>query len=128
MTIEGDAEFIAVRFTDADDIPYPFVGTFSYTGTADIYSWGEIVFHAAGRKIIVHKMVDPNEPPQVVGTYDEWTSLPKDELKKYKWRDIDGDPWFINAQSGAFEVDGVAYGVNILSDLYFPLTRCEKIG
>lgn len=53
VTIEGHDECVAVRFTDADDLPYPFVAAISCTGTVDVFCWDEIVTHAAGRKIIV---------------------------------------------------------------------------
>lgn len=137
VTIEGDDEFIAVRFAGAEDLAYTFVASYSVLGVSDTLCWGEIVSRAAGRKIIVHKMVDsneapnmvdPNEAPNTVHTYSEWCNLSEDELSKYKWRDTDGDLWFINAKSGEFEVDGVDDGIYDLGSEYFPLTRDEKIG
>lgn len=128
VTIEGDDEFIAVRFTMADDMPYPFVGAFSYTGAADICSWGEIVSRAAGRKIIVHKTADPNEAPVKVDTYAEWTALPEDELKKYQWKDADGDIWFFSDLRGEFVVYVGDDNIFPLDDEYFPLIRDGKVG
>lgn len=128
VTIEGDDEFIALRFTGADDWPGPFLAVYTVEGHEDSCSWQEIVYRAAGRKIIVHKMVDPNGVPNRVDTYSEWLTLPKDELSKYEWLDTVGDPWIINDQSGEFEVYGVADGIYTLGAEYFPLTRDEDIG
>ena len=128
VTIEGDDEFIALRFTGADDWPGPFLAVYTAEGHEDSCSWQEIVYRAAGRKIIVHKMVDPNGVPNRVDTYSEWLTLPKDELSKYEWLDTVGDPWIINDQSGEFEVYGVADGIYTLGAEYFPLTRDEDIG
>lgn len=126
VTFEGNDEFIAIRFTDADDLPCPFVASYSDAGATDLFGWGEIVYHAAGRKIIVHKTVDPNEAPVKVDTYDEWVAIPEDERKKYKWMDSDRDFWTINDQSGEFGVDGSSYNPYVLEE-YFPLIRIEKI-
>lgn len=128
VTIEGDDEFIAVRLTGAGDFPYPFIASYSDTGPQLIFSWKDIMFRAAGSKIIVHKMVDPNEVPDVVNTYAEWCRLPEDELNKYTWLDKVGDLWVIRDQIGKFEIDGVAYGLDVLEAEYFPLIRDEKIG
>ena len=127
VAFEGDDECIAVRFTDADDLPYPFVAAISCTGTVDLFCWDEIVTSAAGRRIIVHKTVDPNEAPNMVATYAEWTITPEEERKKYKWRDNDGDLWIFNDTSGTFEVEGWCNGETIL-EVYFPLIRDKKIG
>lgn len=40
VTIEGDDEFIAVRFTDADYMSYPFVAAYSAAGSNDLFGWG----------------------------------------------------------------------------------------
>lgn len=128
VTIEGDDEFIALRFTGARDLPYPFLAVYTAEGHEDSCSWKELVSRAEGRKIIVRKMVDPNEAPNIVNTYSEWCTLPKDELSKYQWEDKEEDLWIINAKSGEFEVDGVADGPYALREEYFPLTRDEKIG
>lgn len=128
VTIEGDDEFIAVRFAGGDDLTYPFVGASSVTGGEDIFGWGEIVSLAAGRKIIVHKMVDPNEAPVKVDTYAEWVAISEEERKKYKWKDSDGDLWFFSALSEGFVVYASEYNIYSLDDdEYFPLIRDEKI-
>ena len=128
VTIEGDDEFIAVRFTDADDMPYPFVGSFSYTGVADICSWGEIVSRAAGRKIIVHNTVDTTKAPLAVETYEEWLEIPWDELKKYKWRDVEGDIWLYDPFLDTFLTEVEDYGLGFDIKEFLPLIRDEKIG
>ena len=127
VTIEGDDEFIALRFTGADYFPDPFLAVYTAEGHEDSCSWQEIVSRAAGRKIIVHKTVDPNEAPNMVATYAEWTITPEEERKKYKWRDNDGDLWIFNDTSGTFEVEGWGNGDTIL-EVYFPLIRDKKIG
>ena len=127
VTVEGDDEFIAVRLTGRGDLPYPFIASYSVTGPQGFFSWKNILSHALGRKIIVHKTVDPNEAPSKVATYSEWCKLPKDELRKYKWMDSDKDFWSISAQSGEFEVDGESDGFYALGAEYFPLIRVERI-
>lgn len=127
VTIEGDDEFIAVRFTGADDLPYPFVGASSVTGNEDLFNWSEIVSRAAGRKIIVHKTVDPDEAPVKVDTYAEWCTLPEGELKKYKWRDDEGDLWWYSSSHDAFLPEGEQSDFAFDIKHYFPLIRDEKI-
>lgn len=130
VTIEGDDEFIAVRFTDADDLPYPFVGAYSVTGTNDVFNWGEIVYRAAGRQIIVHKTVDPERVPGAVGTYEEWLETPEDERKKYKWMDVEGDAWKYDTSRGTFIPEDEQYDPDFEFTIneFFPLIRNEKIG
>lgn len=127
VTIEGDDVFIAVRFTAADDLPYPFVVSCSATGGEDLYSWGEIVSRAAGRRIIIHKTVDPTKVPLTVETYEEWLEIPRDERKKYKWLDVDGDDWKYDTSQSAFVSEGEDYGMVFDIKAYFPLARREKI-
>lgn len=129
VTIEGDDEFIAVRFRGADDMSYPFVAAYSVAGSNDLFGWREIVSRAKGRKIIVHKMVDPNEVPAKVDTYDEWASIPVEGRKKYKWKDTGGDLWFFSDQRGGFVIYGRDDSIyTIYDDEFFPLIRDEKIG
>lgn len=128
VTIEGDDEFIAVRFTGAGDLPYPFVAACSITGGEDLFGWGEIVSRAEGRKIIVHKMVDSEKVPGAVGNYEEWLSLPMDELKKYKWRDVEGDIWLYDPFLDTFLPEGEDYYLGFNIKEFLPLTRDEKIG
>lgn len=128
VTIEGDDEFIAVRFNGYDDLPYPFVGASSVTGGDDLFGWGEIVSRAAGRKIIVHKTVDPERVPGAVGTYEEWLEISEEGLRKYKWRDVVGDAWQYDASQEAFVSEGDDYGIAFDINEYFPLIRDEKIG
>ena len=128
VTIEGDDEFIAIRFTGADDFPYPFIASYSDTGPQLIFSWKDIMFRAAGSKIIVHKMVDHERVPGEVGNYEEWLSLPMDELKKYKWRDVEGDIWLYDPFLDTFLPEGEDYGLGFNIKEFLPLTRHDKIG
>lgn len=128
VTIEGDDEFIAVRFTGGEDLHYPFAGAYSGTGYADVFDWGEIVSRAAGRKIVVHKVVDHERVPGEVGNYEEWLSLPMDELKKYKWRDVEGDIWLYDPFLDTFLPEGEDYGLGFNIKEFLPLTRHDKIG
>lgn len=130
VTIEGNDEFIAVLFSES--MPYPFLYTHSATGDNDInylVSWDNIVTLAAGRKIIVHKTVGPNEAPVKVDTYAEWVAIPEEERKKYKWRDVEGDLWFFSDRHGEFAVyEGDDNIYTLDDDEFFPLFRDEKIG
>ena len=127
VTIEDD-EFIAVRFTDTDDLPYPFVASYSCIGDNELFGWDGIVFRAAGRRIIVHKVVDHERVPGEVGNYEEWLSLPMDELKKYKWRDVEGDIWLYDPFLDTFLPEGEDYGLGFDIKEFLPLTRHDKIG
>lgn len=128
VTIEGDGDFIAVRFTNADDLPYPFVASHLPFGSNDVLGWGNILSRAAGRRIIVHKTVDPNEAPVKVDTYAEWVAIPGEERKKYKWRDVENDIWQYDPSYDTFIPEGEHY--NSVFDIkeYCPLVRDEKIG
>lgn len=128
VTIEGDDEFIAVRFTGADDLPYPFVGAHSVTGDESLFEWEEIILHASGRKIIVHNTVDTTKAPLAVETYEEWLEIPRDELKKYKWRDVEGDIWLYDPFLDTFLTEEEDYGLDFHIKEFLPLTRDEKIG
>ena len=128
VTIEGDDEFIAVRFMGDEDLAYTFVASYSVLGVSDTLCWGEIVSRAAGRKIIVHKTVDPTKVPLAVETYEEWVAILGDERKKYKWRDVDGDAWYYDTSRDAFVSEGEDCVMIFDIENYFPLTRDEKIG
>lgn len=128
VTIEGDDEFIAVRFVGDEDLAYTFAASYSVLGASGLLGWGEIVSRAEGRKIIVRKMVDPNEEPVKVDTYEEWVAIPEDERKKYKWRDVDGDAWRYYTSLDSFVSEGEDYAMIFDIEHYFPLIRGEKIG
>lgn len=130
VTIEGDDEFIAVRFMEEGYIPCPYIYWDRITwGVGETTcSWNEIVSRAAGRKIIVHNTVDTTKAPLAVETYEEWLEIPRDELKKYKWRDVEGDIWLYDPFLDTFLPEGEDYGLGFDIKEFLPLIRDEKIG
>lgn len=130
VTIEGDDDFIAIRFSDDEYMPFPYLTADTPAGpTGDgLTSWDEIVEIAAGCKITVHKTVDTTKAPLAVETYEEWLEIPWDARKKYKWQDRDGDIWRYDTSQDTFVSEGEDYGMIFDIKNYLPLTRNEKIG
>ena len=130
VTIEGDEDFIAIRFSNEGDLPYPYIYSDAPAGPSEsgLASWGEIVAIAAGRRIIIHKTVDTTKAPLAVETYEEWLEIPRDELKKYKWRDVEGDIWLYDPFLDTFLTEVEDYGLGFDIKEFLPLIRDEKIG
>lgn len=127
VTIEGDDAFIAVRFSNGGDLPYPYIYS-DDPSESGLASWGEIVAIAEGRRIIIHKTVDTTKEPLAVETYGEWLEIPEDERKKYRWRDMEDDIWMYDPESGDFIPEDDIYNIDFNIEEFFPLFRYESIG